>query len=161
MDDMLSKETRFTLRAGDHLDRSEAPAIAGRAFTITAKFEADTDSKGVLVAQGGTAHGCALFLADGKLCFVLRSSSGAATVTATLSQAGAHKAVARFDGKIGLSLKVDNQLESNATARGPMTTMPVDGLDIGADNGGAVGPYAKPNKFTGRVESVVIELAEP
>jgi arylsulfatase len=157
----LSKETRFVLKAGDHLDRADAPAIARRGFTITASFNNNGAKDGVLVAQGGTAHGYALFLADGKLCFMVRSSTGAATATATLSRNGTHKAVAHFDGKKGLSLTLDDQPETSATARGPVNTMPVDGLDIGADNGGAVGPYSTPNKFTGRIESMIIELTEP
>jgi len=155
------KETRFNLLGGDHLDRGEAPAIANRAFTITAKFEGEPTEKGVIVAQGGSAHGYALFLADGKLHFTIRSKTGATTATASLSGANSHTAVARFDGRSALSLKLDDTPAAGATARGPITAMPVDGLDVGADEGGAVGPYVTPNHFSGRIESVVIELAEP
>lgn len=50
----LSTKTRFELKKGESLERTEAPAVANRAFTITAKFNADARS-GVLVAQGGIA----------------------------------------------------------------------------------------------------------
>ena len=155
------KETRFNLLAGDHLDRGEAPAIANRAFTITVKFETDATTKGVIVAQGGSKHGYALFQADGKLHFILRSNTGEATATASLPGAGSHSVVARFDGKSALLLKLDDQPEARGSTRGPIAAMPGDGLDVGADDGAAVGPYAVPNKFTGKIESVIIELAEP
>ena len=54
----FSDRKRFELKAGDHLERAKAPAIQGRPFTIEATFEASDDHPdGVIVAQGGTAHG--------------------------------------------------------------------------------------------------------
>ena len=35
---------------------------------------------------------------------------------------------------------------------------PADGLDVGSDEGGAVGPYSTPNKFAGTIEFITIEL---
>jgi|GEM_PF-4772274 len=42
-----------------------------------------------------------------------------------------------------------------------ISSMPVDGLEVGADENGAVGPYRAPNRFTGKIKSVTIELLEP
>ncbi len=50
----------------------QAPAIAGRGFTITAAFDAQAP-EGVVVAQGGSARGYALFLRKGKLAFAVRA----------------------------------------------------------------------------------------
>ena len=36
--------------------------------------------------------------------------------------------------------------------------MPADGLDVGEDAGGLVGPYKEENGFGGRIESVHIKL---
>jgi hypothetical protein len=36
--------------------------------------------------------------------------------------------------------------------------MPVDGLDVGQDAGGLVGPYGEENGFGGSIESVHIQL---
>jgi hypothetical protein len=36
--------------------------------------------------------------------------------------------------------------------------MPIDGLDVGSDQGGLVGPYPADNRFDGTIESVLIEL---
>jgi hypothetical protein len=154
----LSRATRFTLKAGDHLDRSEAPAIAQRAFTLTAKFDTRTAKDGVIVAQGGTANGYALFLADGKLHFMVRSSAGVATTSTPAAVAGAHTATARLDSQGTLTLAVDGQPAATASTRGPIAVMPAEGLDVGSDERGAVGPYSAPNAFAGSIESIIIEL---
>ena len=154
----LSSQRRFVLKAGDHLARGKAPAIAGHAFTIVAKFDTKEAKDGVIVAQGGTARGYALFMADGKLTFLVRTGEGVASATTPAAISGAHTATARLDAKGALTLAIDGRSEVTATASGPITAMPADGLDVGCDTAGAVGPYQSPNKFTGDIESVVIEL---
>lgn len=154
----FSKERRFVLKAGDHLDRSRAPAIVGRAFTLTAKFAAGQAKAGVIVAHGGSAHGYTLYLADGKLHFLVRSGGETATASVALADAGVHTAVARLDAKGGLSLKLDDRPAAAAAMRGTITTMPVDGLEVGRDSKGAVGPYQAPNPFSGTIELVVVEV---
>jgi arylsulfatase A-like enzyme len=47
-------QTRFELKAGDHLERSQAPAIQARPFSVEATIEArEAHPDGVIVAQGG------------------------------------------------------------------------------------------------------------
>lgn len=157
----LSTERRFVLKAGDRLERDKSPAVAGRAFTITAKFDTRGAKDGVIIAQGGSAHGYAMFLVDGRLSFLVRSGSGVATATASRAISGVHVAVARLDRNGKLSLALDGQPAASADTRGPMTTMPVDGLDVGCDTAGAVGPYKAPNRFIGEIEEVVVELDAP
>ena len=157
--DAGSQEKRFVLKAGDHLDRAQAPAIAGRGFTITAVFDTGAAKDGVIVAQGGSASGYALYIADGKLCFTVRSSAGVTTVATSSTVAGRHTAIARLEGQGKLALVLDDQPAGTAAARGVITALPTDGLDVGADTKGTVGPYQAPNKFTGTIESLVIELA--
>ena len=154
----LSKETRFDLKMGVHLDRAQAPAVAGRGFTITAKFEAKTPN-GVIVAQGGTARGYALFLKDGKLTFLLRTADDRATSVATQEAvAGRHTAVARVETGGKLTLTLDDKAVGACQAPGLIKAMPVDGLDVGSDQGGLVGPYSDSDQFGGTIESVRIEL---
>jgi arylsulfatase len=153
----LSKETRFNLQMGAQLNRSQAPAISGRGFTITAKFKADAPN-GVIVAQGGVARGYSLFLQDGKLTFLLRTADET-TGSATLENVtGSHTAIARAaaDGKLTLTL--DDNRVATGKAPGLIKTMPVDGLEVGSDAGGLVGPYSQDNKFHGSIDSVLIEL---
>jgi len=160
-DDALSKERRFTLKAGDRLDRTEAPAVAKRGFTITAKFDAGAARDGVIVAQGGKAHGYALYIADGRLHFTARSSAGRATASTPGPAGGAHSAIARLDSDGALTLTMDQQPILTAKMGGPIAVMPRDGLDVGSDSGGLVGPYPASNRFSGSIESLIIEIEEP
>ncbi len=154
----LSKETRFELKMGDHLSRGQAPAIAGRGFTITARFSV-TKPNGVIAAQGGAARGYALFLKEGKLTFLVRTDTDTVTSVAdTHAIEGIHTAVARLHKDRSLSLTLDGSPVGQAKAPELVTTMPVDGLDVGSDTAGAVGPYSGENPFGGTIESVLIEL---
>jgi arylsulfatase len=157
----FSKETRFTLKKGDHLDREQAPALPGRPFTITAKFDASTPD-GVIVAQGGTKHGFSLYLDGGKLTFLTRVGGTAAMVSVDQVSAGAHTAVAQLAKSGGLTLTLDGKASITSTDAGRMfSAMPVDGLDVGADEGGLVGAYTGSNRFKGDIESVVITIQDP
>jgi arylsulfatase len=153
----LSKETRFRLKSGDHLDRSQAPNISGRSFTITAKFDAQ-GRNGVIIAHGGAARGYTLFLQDGKLTFLLRTSEQNASSATLENVSGSHTSTARIESDGKLTLALDDG--RTASAKGPalIKTMPVDGLEVGSDAGGLVGPYSAENKFNGTIEQVVIEL---
>src|SRR5262249_23544610 len=151
------RETRFKLKMGDHLQRNQAPNIAGRGFTITAKFDAK-GANGVVVAHGGTARGYTLFLQDGKLTFLVRTSEQTTSVGTRIPVTAPHRAVASFDKNGTLALTLDAQAVGSAKAPGLIEVMPVDGLDVGSDSAGAVGPYSSDNQFQGSVESVQIEL---
>jgi arylsulfatase len=157
-DSELSRETRFVLKAGDDLSRAEAPAIAGRAFTVTAKFDTRNARSGVIIAQGGSALGYSLFLADGRLHFLARNRTRTTTANTPDVATGAHTAIARVARNGVVTLKLDDQPAVTAPSRVTITSMPVDGLQVGADEGGTVGPYAAPNRFDGAIESVIIEL---
>ncbi|MBV9124792.1 MAG: arylsulfatase, partial [Planctomycetes bacterium] len=156
-DGAFSKETHFALKNGAHLERSRAPAVAGRAFTITAHFNAKAPD-GVIVAQGGSNHGYALFLDGGQLTFLVRVGGQAAAITSTQAVTGAHTAVARLAADGTMILTLDGQPAARGQAPGLLTTMPTDGLDVGSDKGGRVGPYQGANPFRGTIESVVIQL---
>ncbi|MBN2508021.1 MAG: arylsulfatase [Verrucomicrobia bacterium] len=154
----LSTARRFVLKAGVHLDRSRAPAIAKRAFTVTATFDTGPARDGVIVAHGGSALGYALYLAGGQLQFTVRTRAGTATAVSGRAVSGTHTAVARLDGQGALSLALDGGPPATARGAGPISAMPVDGLDVGADSAGAVGPYTAPHAFGGTIQSVVVEL---
>ena len=147
----------FTLADGDHLERAEAPNIAARAFTITVRF--DTEGKdGVIVAQGGSGHGFALFVKNGELIFALRRGTVLTATPAISIGSGARTARARVAKAGALTLGIDDQSPVSAQAAGLLQQMPADGLDVGEDAGGLVGPYKEENGFGGRIESVHIKL---
>ncbi|MEO7717041.1 MAG: arylsulfatase [Capsulimonas sp.] len=154
---VLSGETQFTLKEGDHLDRAHAPAVAGCGFTLTAKFDA-TGTDGVVAAQGGAAQGYTLFLQNGKLTFLVREAGHTTQIATPQSVTGAHTAVARVEADGVLSLTLDSQGIVKGKAPGPLPQTPIEGLDIGEDRGARVGPYGAANTFAGTIQSVIIEL---
>lgn len=155
--DGVREKTRFDLKMGDSLDLDESPAIGGRGFTITAKFNAKSPA-GVLVAQGGVTRGYALFLNNGKLTFLLRRQQRTTQVATIQTVTGAHTVVAhlRADGTMTLSL--DRQAALTAKSPGAIGMTPLDGLSVGFDKGDPVGPYTGTNSFDGTIESLRIDL---
>jgi arylsulfatase A-like enzyme len=153
----LSTNTLFTLNDGDHLERADAPNISGRAFTLTATFDAQ-GKDGVIVAQGGNVHGYSLFVEDGKVSFAFRRASALTTVSAGEVKEGKHVAKAHVSREGELTLTIDGKSAATKRAAGALTQMPGDGLDIGADEGGLVAPYKSENAFGGTIDSVEIRL---
>jgi len=153
----FSKETRFILKMDDHLRRNQAPAIAGRGVTITAKFDAQKPT-GVVVAQGGTAQGYTLYLEKGRLAFLVRIGGETTSITSPEPISGPHTAVARLQRTGAMSLVLDGKTIAEGKAPGAIPSMPVDGLDVGSDTAGLVGPYSQDNQFGGTIESVIVEL---
>ncbi len=153
----LSAKTRFELKNGDALERTESPAIAGKGFTVTAKFDAQKPN-GVLIAQGGLAHGYALFLEGGKLVFALRRANQLFKAATTQNVTGAHSAVAKLAADGTMTINLDGALVATSKSPGLLNVMPTDGLNIGSDQGGLVAGYGANNKFGGTIESVIIEV---
>jgi len=152
-----SAATEFALEDGDHLERSDAPNIAARAFTVTASFDA-MGKDGVIVAQGGSAHGFALFVKKGELFFALRRGNALTTTPRLALNAGLHIATATVAKGGSLTLRVDEAVPASVNAPGLLQQMPADGLDVGEDAGGLVGPYPEDNSFGGRIDWVRIKL---
>ncbi|BCM89687.1 arylsulfatase [Abditibacteriota bacterium] len=153
--------THFDLKKGDHLGRNQAPNVAKRGFTITTKFNAATPG-GVLVAQGGVAQGYTLFFDKaGKLNFLERAGGVATTITSPDPVTGSHTVIARLGADRSLTLTIDGKVVAQGQATALIASQPVDGLDVGADTAGAVGPYDTPNPFNGDIESATIDLEAP
>jgi arylsulfatase len=152
-----SAATEFALEDGDHLERSDAPNIAARAFTVTASFDA-MGKDGVIVAQGGSGHGFALFVKKGELFFALRRGNALTTTPRIALNAGLHTATATVAKGGSLTLRLDEVVPVSVSAPGLLQQMPADGLDVGEDAGGLVGPYPEDNSFGGRIDWVRIKL---
>jgi hypothetical protein len=146
------------LKSGDHLDRSQAPAIQGRPFTIEAAIVANEKAEGVIVAQGGAAQGFSLFLKEGRPHFAIRIGDLLTTIEGGKLTPGEHQLKARLEKNGTLTLEVDNRPVADPVPGKTLARMPADGLDVGRDTNAAVGPYASPFPYDGEIKSVVIEL---
>ncbi len=158
----FSKKKRFKLTKGADLSRERAPFVEGRGFQVTARFVAN-GKDGVIVAQGGSSHGYALYVKDDRVNFATRHQ-GTLTVVALAKPLDAGKVVVEVtlakDGAITLSALSPSGTEeiSGKIELGPLKTMPLDGLQVGQDVNGAVGPYEAPFAFEGEIDKVQIRL---
>ncbi len=153
-----TKQVHFDLKADAHLDRAEAPQIANKPFAITARITtSDLHPDGVLVAQGATALGYALFLKGNQPTFFVRTVEGNFQVTGPTLAPGPHTVTARLTSTGALSLQVDEQPPTTTSGK-LMSRVPTDGLDVGRDEVAPVGPYTVPNAFDGAIESVTIDV---
>ena len=152
----LSKKKKFQLTGDASLDRSQAPNIAGKAFQVELSVEKAGD-KGVLIAQGGSAIGYALYLQGGKLHFVTRRGGklsreeGKAPVTGLITLTLAKNGDVRVVDGDQVTLLTGN-------VGGLINQMPQDGLHVGRDEGGFVGPYDTPFPFNGEIGLVKIQI---
>ncbi len=110
---------------------------------------------GVVAAHGGPLNGYALVVLKGKPVFMVRSGEKLATATGKrkITNKWVHLAgVLTKDKK--MRLYVDGALVDEALAPGLVAKTPVQGMQIGADTGSAVGEYTVPFAFKGVVDEV-------
>ncbi|RYX86531.1 arylsulfatase [bacterium] len=150
-------KTHFDLKKGSSLSVDESPAIGGRGFTITAKFNADSPS-GVLVAQGGVARGYALYLKEGKLTFFVHRQQIKTELATPQTVTGAHTVVAKIAADGTMSLALDGQAPITVNSPGVIKALPKDGVSVGFDQGDPVGNYTGENPFSGTIDSLTIDI---
>ena len=143
----------FVFNAPGRFVGDDAPPIVDRALAITTTFDSQ-GSNGVIVAQGGLAHGFALYVQDSELLFALRRMNVLTTVSAGKVATGRHTAAVSLARTGEITVTLDGTVAGTGRAAGVITMQPVDGLDTGGDRGAPVGPYQVPNEFAGVIQSV-------
>jgi arylsulfatase len=156
----FSRKKRFRLSASSNLPRSSAPDVRGRAFTITAQIK-PRSAGGVIVAQGGSTDGYALYLEEGKPVFATRHKGRLTLVKASESLPAGETTLAVSLTKQGVvSISAGDRNLATGKTPGPLAAMPIDGLQVGRDLDGAVGEYTAPHEFGGKIEEVLVKLEE-
>ena len=152
------KQRRFALESGADLGEEQAPFTEKRSVTILVELS-KVGAEGVLVAQGGSSHGYSLYAKDGKLVFATRHGGKLSVVASKAAlPTGAERVVASFSKSGAVKITVDGETAAEGKVPGAIS-MPLDGLQVGQDKGGAVGEYAAPFAFGGTIDSVVVELS--
>jgi arylsulfatase A-like enzyme len=142
---------------GDFLSRADAPRIANRSLIVSAEIEPAT-GEGVIVAQGGAAQGYSLYLKDGRLTFAVRVARQLSVVQSTTPlEKGRCRVEARLTEGGRIELAVNGKLVVQGKATGLIASQPARGLSVGRDDV-AVGDYAAPNAFSGKIENVQIRF---
>lgn len=152
-----SGKTVFVLESDARLSNDQAPMIAQNAFEV--EVEIERRGNGILVAQGGDAHGWALSLVDGVSQFFVCLDGEVERVTAD-------EKVGTEDLKIQAKLSASGEVELFSGKRrlgggrlsGLVRKMPLDGLQVGRDDGGTVGDYEDAFAFDGKIRRVKIKI---
>lgn len=158
-DDEGSPDLRFDLKGNAELAGGKSPRAANKPMSMTVTItEASPD--GVLVAQGGSNHGYTLYLKSGTLTFAVRRKGKLSSVAASQPLPAAPIEVVATVSKDGQVVLTANKVEiGKGKLDGLMLSHPIDGLQVGRDNNGAVGDYQAPFAFGGKISRAVIDLS--
>ena len=157
----FSKKTSFRLEPGADLSRNQAPYVVGRSLHLEADI-AELGDNGVIVAQGGSADGYSWYLKNRRLTLATRHAGKLSVVTSDgviPSDVQVLRLSYSADGKI--EMKAGGELVASGKVSRSMARMPIDGLQVGRDAKGAVGPYESPFAFEGKIDRVTLELQSP
>jgi len=136
------------------IEKSASLDPTGKPLAVEAWVKADKPD-GVVLARGGNAYGYALLLTGGQPRFVVRDNNEAGSATAGEKVVGrwVHLAgVLTADRK--LQLYVDGKPAATAKAPALISQDPHQAMEIGEDDGSAVGDYICPFSFTGLIDEV-------
>ncbi len=127
---------------------------AGKPWSVAAWVKPEKEN-GVIIAHGGNKQGYALLLKDGQIRFIIRSNEGPGVVEVTKKLVGTwtHLAGVITEDK-KLKIYINGKLAASNQTPGFITKDPYEGLQIGADQGSAVGEYTAPNYFIGLIDEV-------
>ena len=130
----FSTESHFVMKAGDDFPRQRAPYVAGQTFFIEATIRAATPA-GVIVAQGGSSDGWALYVQEDRLCFAIRHR-GKLTIVKAVGKIPSGETIltARLASDGSVTLRYGDRLTTGQVP-GPLAVQPADGLQVGAEFG--------------------------
>ncbi len=150
----------FELTQGDELPRDKGPVVRDRTVMITAEI-LEHGSDGVLIAQGGLAHGYALYMKEGKIHFATRRDDKLTTIATNVSLLPAPLSVVAIIEKNGpLRIMQDGKTLAFSPTGGPLIITPIDGLSVGWDRGHPVGDYQGVFPFKGKLRKVTVDTRQ-
>jgi len=172
--DLMAGRTSLTVYQGmTGMSENVFIGTKNRSYTITADVEVPPGGvNGAILAQAGHFGGWSLYVQDGKPTFTY-NWLGLKQYTVAAAQAlPAGKATIRYEfaydgGGVGKGGKATLFVNGKSVATGRIEKTQCcafsadEGADVGADEGTAVAAsYKSPFKFTGKIDSVTIELRE-
>jgi arylsulfatase len=139
----------------------KTPQIAGRSLAIRCDVTPDAPaSTGVILAQGGSQRGYALYLKAGIPIFGVREKGTLYTAIAPTAPTGKFSLEAHLADDGAMTLAVNGTVVGHAKAPGVIELQPQDPLTINEDTLSPVGDYQTPNRFKGKVEHVSISTGK-
>ena len=166
--DLMNGRTTLTLYEGARgIPENAFINIKNRSLTITAEVEVKANANGVLVCQGGDFGGWTFFVSDGKPTYSY-NWVGLEMYTVTASeklQPGKHTVKFDFEyeggrgaGGMGTLYVDDRKVGSGKIGKTNSNTFGIDeSADVGVDENTPVyPPYHGKDRFTGRIQKIVI-----
>lgn len=172
-------KTTFTYYEGtERIPAPLAANFAGKAYTLTADIDVPASGvNGVIFSQGSRYGGTTLYVKDNHVIYEVNAygnRSGQLKSSHVLSPGRSHIAVELVPEPANAheapgddhpkSLPATATLTINGNVEGTehflnVNVRPNETLDIGSDLGSPVSPeYQSPNRFTGRINAVTIQL---
>ena len=112
-----------------------------------------------MVAQGGDAHGWGISVENGTLHFFVCLNGKVETVTAKEKlEAKDSKIFAKIHSSGKVELHAGKRILGTGKLNSLVKEMPVDGLQVGRDEGGTVGEYKDEFAFDGKIKRVRIKI---
>ncbi|MBT6156289.1 MAG: PQQ-binding-like beta-propeller repeat protein [Planctomycetaceae bacterium] len=125
----------------------------GKSIVVEAWVKA-AGPNGVILAHGGPVDGYALVVRNGQPRFVVRRNSEMFSATANQKIVGKWAHLVGVLDKKQARIYLNGKLARTWTIPGLLTKNPQQGLEVGADDQGAVGQYRSPNGFNGLIDDV-------
>lgn len=138
------------------------PSLNPKGKPISVEAWIKTDAKdGVVIARGGPNDGFALAIRNGIPRFLVRAGNElrSANAKTKIGTDWTHLAGVLGDDK-SIRLFVNGKLAGTGQATSFLQTDPKQGLEIGGDEGSAVGDYKSPFHFKGLIDEVRLYFGE-
>jgi outer membrane protein assembly factor BamB len=136
--------------------KSKSLDPTGKTIVVEAWINAERPN-GTVLAHGGPADGYALVLRDGQPRFIVRRNGDVFPATAKTKVVGKWtQVVGMLTAGKQVKIYVNGKLEKTSKAAGLLEKNPAQSLEIGADDGSAVGQYRSPYAFRGLIDQVTV-----
>ncbi|HAD20902.1 MAG TPA: arylsulfatase [Opitutae bacterium] len=153
----FSKKKVFNLAPDANLPMGDSPMIAKKAFEVEVQIE--KQGNGILVAQGGDAHGWGLSIENKVLRFFVRLNGKMESVAANQKLGDKEmKIQAKLHASGGVELYAGKRSLGRGKVSSLVKEMPQDGLQMGRDEGGRVGEYKDAFAFDGEIKKGKIKI---
>ncbi|MEM7454749.1 MAG: arylsulfatase [Planctomycetota bacterium] len=156
--DYNKDQMAFQLAPDVSLGRFDGPYIVNRGVQVTADVHARGD--GVIVAQGGSQYGWSLYLEESEVRFAVCNEGERSVVECPSRIEGESRVRVKLTNQSSVLIYVNEQPVMEASVPALIASHPGDGLQVGRDLQGRVGPYDGDNPFEGEVKGVEIVLIE-
>lgn len=155
----LESKRDYTLTANAELAADESPRLKNRGFNLTVTLA--KPGTGTLIAQGGSAHGWALWIEGETLHFGVRKEKELQEVTAPLGETSKLREIGVRLGKKGMvALSINGVTVAEKQKLETLDKQPGEGLTVGREDRSTVGTATGAKPFSGEISNITLQLTK-